>query len=72
MTHLSGRTILSFCATLLMTQLCLGEQHLIFDRLDANQSGTIEITEIDREDKFIFHRLIRTSDIDGDGRISRQ
>ena len=44
----------------------------LFDRLDTNKDGFVTNEEVDSEKKALYERLLRTSDKNGDNRLSRQ
>ncbi len=59
------------CATFLATS-ARTEEGDVFDRLDTNSDGNITANEIDDAKKRLFNRLLRTSDNNKDGKISKE
>ncbi len=48
------------------------ENAALFDRLDANHNGTLEVDEIPSENRALFDRLIRRGDANHDNALSRE
>jgi Ca2+-binding EF-hand superfamily protein len=44
----------------------------LFSRIDANADGLITASEIEGEGKSLYSRLLRTSDKNGDGKLSKE
>ena len=44
----------------------------LFDRLDKNADGVVTADEVNDDAKTLFERLLRASDADGDGKLSKE
>jgi Ca2+-binding EF-hand superfamily protein len=59
-------------AVALMGVVRADEEPSVFDRLDANKDGSVTSDEVGEEQQRLFQRLLRTSDKDEDGKLSRE
>ena len=57
---------------LFITAFAFADEGDVFDRLDKNSDGQLQVGEIDSEDERLFRRLLRLGDADEDGQISKE
>jgi len=70
MKHRCGLVLITLMAAATMEEIAYADQDTVFEQLDSNRDGYLEFAEIGDEGLSLYHRLLRTSDTNQDGRLS--